>query len=362
MLRIASSLLLSLLLGCASRGANAVKDAAPSHPPFLSPGEMLERMEASSVKYEVREKDSPPGGWAEQLWPQRVEPLLYPRVVEKDGVRTLAPPYDEPEAQRLLDEAEPHYQANRYAEAAALYARATEVCPRCSNAWLFRGDAALFAQQPEEALGYYRKATALNPDDYRGHFFQGHTLARLGRRAEAREAFASALVLNPRLPTLRKLLAMNPQFGLAITPDVVAPRGFAERTATGVEVAYDGNHSPAWLAFATCKGLWLGEPAHRVEMTGSESGMHFTSTEELECLRAALIGYEIAKQKQGTDADARDEGLERLGVIAEAGMADALILFELATRVHPQMTLTLNDATRARLRAYVLQYVLVERP
>ncbi|HET9449730.1 MAG TPA: tetratricopeptide repeat protein [Aggregicoccus sp.] len=366
--RILPSLLLSLALGCASKPAST-RGAAP--PPaavqeapagrFLTPAQMLERMEASPVKYEVREGDAPPGGWAEQLWPERVAPRLYPRVVVEEGVRTLAPHHDEPESQRLLQEAEPHYQAGRLDEAAKLYARATEACPRCTDAWIFRGDAALFSEKKEEALAHYRKASELNPDDYRGHFFQGHTLARMGRRAEAREAFASALVLHPRLPTLRKLLAVNPQFGLVVTPDVVVPRGFAERTAGGVTVTFDGHYGTSWLAFAACKALWLGEPSHRKELTGSESAGRFTSTEELECLRAALIGYEAAKQRKDAEPPLRDEGLERLGKIVEAGMADALVLFELAARVHPQATLTVDDATRAKLRRYVLEYVLLER-
>jgi tetratricopeptide (TPR) repeat protein len=364
MLRILSFLLLPLLAGCASKSANTREAAPAAQSPrgeFLSPKEIFERMEASSVQYEVLEKDAPPGGWAEQLWPQRVEAQPYPRVVEKEGVRTLAPHLDEPASARLLEQAEPHYQAGRFDEAAKLYAQATEACPRCTDAWIFRGDAALFSEKKEEALEHYRKATALNPDDYRGHFFQGHALARMGRRAEAREAFASALVLNPRLPTLRKLLAVNPHFGLVLAPDVVVPRGFAERTDAGVTVMYDGHYGTTWLAFAACKALWLGEPSHRKAQTGSEDAGRFTTTEELECLRAALIGYEVAKQEQGAQEAVRDEGLERLGPIVEAGMADALVLFELAARVHPQATLTMNDATRAKLRSYVLTYVLLER-
>ncbi|RKG82975.1 tetratricopeptide repeat protein [Corallococcus exercitus] len=370
--RILLSLFLSLTLGCASTTAST-RSAAPSQTAQAAPGELerllslkeiFERMEASSVKYELREKDSPPGGWADALWPQRVEPVPYARVVREGSTATLAPPHYDPESERLLAEAEPHYQADRFDEAAKLYARATEVCPRCVNAWIFRGDAALFSDKPEEALGYYHQAAELNPDDYRGHFFQGHALARLGRRAEAREAFASALVLNPRLPTLRKLLEANPGFGLVITPDVVVPRGFAERTETGVAATYDGHYGAAWLAFAACKALWMGEPSHRKEMTGSDSDSRFTSTEELECLNAALSGHELEKTKKKEDTTIQtipDKGLERLERIAEAGMADMLVLFELAPRVHPQATLTISADVRQRLRAYVLEYVLLER-
>ncbi|RKH72449.1 tetratricopeptide repeat protein [Corallococcus interemptor] len=359
-------LLLPLTFGCAttpapSRGAAPRQVASAEKQTLLTLPEILQRMEASPVKYSLGEKDSPPDGWADTLWPQRIEPLPYARVVREGGNATLAPPYSDPESERLLAEAEPHFQANRFDEAAKLYARATEVCPKCANAWIFRGDAALFAGKAEEALGHYRKAAEHNPDDYRGHFFQGHALSRLGRRAEAREAFATALVLNPRLPTLRKLLKMYPGFGLVITPDVMVPHGMAERTETGVSAVYDGHYGTAWLAFAACKALWLGEPSHRKEMTGSDSDTQFTSTEELECLNAVLTGYEVAKEQKDADAAVPDEGLERMERIVEAGMADMLVLFELASRVHPQATLTLSDDVRQRLRAYVLEFVLLER-
>lgn len=359
-------LLLPLTFGCATtpatpRGAAPAQVVPAETQDMLSLKEILQRMEASPVKYELGEKDSPPDGWADTLWPQRIAPLPYARVVREGGKATLAPPHEDPESERLIAEGEPHFQANRFDEAAKLFARATEVCPKCANAWIFRGDAALFANKEEAALGYYRKATELNPDDYRAHFFQGHALLRLGRRAEAREAFASALVLNPRLPTLRKLLAMNPGLGLVITPDVVVPRGMAERTQTGVAALYDGHYGTAWLAFAVCKALWLGEPSHRKEMTGSDSDTHFTSTEERECLNAALTGYAIAKEQKDADSVIPDKGLERLERIVEAGMGDMVVLFELASRVHPQVTLTTNEDVRQRLRAYILEFVLLER-
>ncbi|CAM3927470.1 tetratricopeptide repeat protein [Corallococcus exiguus] len=361
-------LLLPLTFGCAStpatpRAAAPVQAAPAEKKGLLSLPEILQRMEASPVKYELGEKDSPPDGWADTLWPQRIPPLPYARVVREGGSATLAPPHETPESERLLAEAEPHFKDNRFDEAAKFYARATDACPTCANAWIFRGDAALFAARPEEALGYYRKAAELNPDDYRGHFFMGHALSRLGRRAEAREAFASALVLNPRLPTLRTLLKKYPGFGLVITPDVVVPRGMAERTETGVAARYDGHYGTAWLAFAACKAMWLGEPSHRKEMTGSDSDTQFTSTEELECLSAALTGYEVAKEQKDADTDTTipDKGLERLERIVEAGMVDMLVLFELASRVHPQATLTMSEDARQRLRAYILEFVLLER-
>jgi hypothetical protein len=342
-------LLATLLLaaGCASTPRQGATDKAGTppaakRPSFLGPKEILERLEASTVQYVFEDKDTPPGGWAEQLWPERVRPVPRPRgVVEGDTRRVVSAP-THAEAEQLLKEAEPHFQAKRYDKAAELYERATAVCPECIDGWIFRGDAALFSGEPAAALALYEKAATLGPHDYRPYFFQGHALARLGRPAQAREALATALVLNPRITTLRQFIKKNPGFGLTVTPDVVVPRGFAFRDGDVVRVHYDPHYSPGWLAFASCKALWLGEPSHREEMTGSTSDSLHSSTEELECLGAALAAHLATRDEE---EDREDAGLERLHQIAEDGMAGELVLFELTSRIHPQATLLLDDSS-----------------
>ncbi len=45
--------------------------------------------------------------------------------------------------------------------------------------------------------------------------------------------------------------------------------------------------------------------------------------------------------------------------VIEDGMVTELVLFELAARVHPQYTLTLDDEERQRLKRYVVRHVLL---
>ncbi|HEY0093756.1 MAG TPA: tetratricopeptide repeat protein, partial [Archangium sp.] len=240
--------------------------------------------------------------------------------------------------------------------AAKLYAQAAERCPRCYLVWLFRGDAALFGGNPTTALAHYDKAAQLNPNDYRAHFYRGSALVRLGRYEEARDAWAWSLVLNPRNPIIRQFFQNNPSVGLAITGDVVVPRGIALQEEDGVVIHFDPDRHPAWFAYANCKAIWLGEPSHRQELTGSTDHI-FSSTEELECLASAASIYE-SQLRKGEEAR-EDSSLERLWAIIQDKKATELVLFEMAARVHPQMTLTLDDEARERLHAYVLKYVLV---
>jgi tetratricopeptide (TPR) repeat protein len=313
-------------------------------------------LEDSKVQYRVEPQDSPPRGWAEQLWPVRVPPLAAPRVVVEGGERVLREWPRSPQAEALISQAEVHYQARRYAEASKLYERALAVCPECYLARAYLGDAALFGGDPAGALVHYQKAIELNPHDYRLYYFQGSALARLGRMNEAVEAWVWSLVLSPRNPVIREFFKQHRELGVLILDDVLAPRGFAHKRGEEVIIEFDPHYGSAWLAFANCKALWLGEPAHREEMTGTTEH-HFSSLEETECLASAAVVHENQKEQGGEVAT--DESLDRLMGVIEDGMVTELVLFELAARIHPQYTLTLGDEERQRLRRYVLRHVLL---
>ncbi|MBN1210440.1 MAG: tetratricopeptide repeat protein [Myxococcaceae bacterium] len=354
-------------LGCASApkpapasvaepAAAAERPASFRRPDYLSPSEVVKRLEASKVSYRLDPKDSPPGGWAEQLWPMKVDPIPLPRVVVEDGSRVLREWPTNPAAEAFLLQAEEHFKERRYPEAAKLYEQALAVCPDCYLARAYLGDALLFSGDAAGALVHYQKATELNPDDYRLHYFQGSALARLGRLKEAYEAFAWSLVLNPRNPSLRHFFRQNRGLGMVLRDDVLVPRGSARQEGEEVLIEFDPDYGAAWLAFANCKALWLGEASHREEMTGTAEHQ-FTSVEETECLISAAMVH-AAQKEQGQDERA-DPSLERLVAVIEDGMVTELILFEMAARVHPQYTLTLDDEQRQRLKAYVLKYVLL---
>jgi hypothetical protein len=140
--------------------------------------------------------------------------------------------------------------------------------------------------------------------------------------------------------------------GMAILEDVVVPRGFARKDGEDVVIEYDPDYGPAWLAFAQCKALWLGEPSHRQEMTGSTEH-RFSVIEETECLTSAA-GVHAAQMEKGEEGPSDPFLLHVLAAI-EDGFVTQLVLSELAARVDPQYTLTLDDDTRQKLRDYIIQ-------
>ncbi len=69
--------------------------------------------------------------------------------------------------------------------------------PGAVMAWLNLGDTLAQAERREEALGFYRQALRLRPDDTPGLNDLGNLLVLLGRPAEALPHFARALALKP---------------------------------------------------------------------------------------------------------------------------------------------------------------------
>lgn len=340
----------------AERPAGSEPKAFTGRPSYLTPAQIMKWLEDSKVQYRVEPKDSPPGGWADQLWPTRIAPLPMPRVVEEGGQRVLREWPLNPKAEAFIAQAEPHYRASRYAEAAKLYEQALAVCPDCYMARAYLGDATLFGGDAAGALVHYQKAIELNPNDYRLYYFQGSALARLGRMNEAVDAWLWSLVLNPRNPIMRQFFKQHRELGLLILDDVLAPRGHAYKRGEDVIIEFDPDYGSAWLAFANCKALWIGEPSHREEMTGQREH-HFSSVEETECLASAALVHQN-QNEQGSEGP-MDDSLDRLMSVIQDGMVTELVLFELAARIHPQYTLTLEDEQRQRLRQYVLRHVLL---
>lgn len=324
---------------------------------FLTPPELMKRIEASPVQYLIEDierlKDVAPERLVEAVWPEGPEPFEVPVVEQsEDGSRVVRPATFNPEAMAIIQQAEVHYQAKRYAEAEKLYAQALEKEPGNYLAALNLGDAALFSGDPKTALTRYERAARINPDDHRSYFFRGTALAHLDRMAEARDMYAWALTLRPEHPYVMHALEQNADaLGIRLQPRVLRPRALARVEGKGISVHVDPE-SP-WLVHGLCKALWLGEESHRLEMTG-EPGHHPTPIEELECL--GLLGAVYTRfQEEGKP---KDPALERLLRIVEEGYGKELILYEALARQSPHVVLTLDTKARERLHQYVLRFVV----
>ena len=329
---------------------------------LMGPAEVVRALEASPVPYNLAplEKLDPPAleQYATELWPRAFEELPFPAVaIEPGGERRLTRYRVNAAADRLLAEAEPHYRQRRFAEAVALYQRALQVQPDYYPALLDLGDVAQMEGDAEEALRRYERAVQVNPMDHRGHFLRGNALLELDRAAPALDAYARALALRPRNKVvLDGIEARQQRLGIRLVRDFFPPRGVVRAAGRGVDILFD-TERPHWLAWAACKGLWLGEEQHRRTLTGV-SEHHFTVLEETECLGALLQAY--VRERVTGDSEEEPE-LERVGRIAAAGNLPELILYELGSRRSPHAVLLLDEAQRGRMERFLRRFAFEKR-
>lgn len=355
------ALLLSLvlLLTAQDRASGAGKEKGAL--PYLTVREIMQRMEASNISYSIASsaalKEIPPERYADFLWPLGILREETPWIeTDSRGERKVVPfPFDSKALSHLMT-GEPLFQAQRYPEALTIYAEAAQLSPRCYLAFSHVGDCYFATHQYERALESYDKAIEINPHDFRTFFYRGDALTKLGRYGEAREAYIQALALNPRHDnTLHAVRAQSEKLRVNLHDDPFAPQALARQEKGGIAIYLNlKEENPHWLAYGSCKALWLGEPAHRKEMLGT-TDHGWSNIEERECLAALLTVYldqrESGKLRQ-------DPALERIGKILKEGFIDQFILYEMGSRVDPNIMVRLGPAAQDKMRQYISRHVV----
>jgi tetratricopeptide (TPR) repeat protein len=304
-------------------------------------------MDRSEINYEVtqltpeHQRDA-----ASVLWPEgRAHDCPEVRVVEGKK-RVVECSEVAPEAKLAFVDAEKLFKAKDYEAARKKYEEAKRLSPSSSFLDLYIGDSLFFSARLIEALAAYDRAIQASPLHYHGHLFRAHTLIKLKRFHEAREALVDTLALRPRNPFAMKM-AHAEASRLDIQPyeEPFTPRASVRRTDPG-HVLVETIATPHWIAFAMCEAYWIGE--ERPKRNG------WTSEESRECLANLVAEYQAEAIQAQTESQ-----LGRLSDIAlRAHMLDVFIIYEVGSRIMPDLPLILDDAIRARLRNYVEQYVL----
>jgi tetratricopeptide (TPR) repeat protein len=337
--------------------SNEARSAEPRGK-MLSLSQIMKAMQASKTSYVIRTLeglDVARGTFAATLWPQAIAPANIPKVVRKNGQVTVTEWPQSAELGAALRRADEAYNQKNYAEAEKRFRAAVALAPGDPIAHAFLGDALLFSGKATEAKAEYDRAIAINPDDYRLYFFRSNAWRHLEDPAKARDDLRTSLTLKPRNPTLLNSVEHG-GIGVHVEPDILVPQSFARREGEAI-IVYADPKQMGWFAWANCKGFWLGEPEHRKALTGSSTSA-WTSQEEVECLAALLTGYELQLKTDPTP----DPRLEQLKAIVDDGLATGLVLYELGSRIDPQIMLRIDPEARALVRKYVEKYVLTDAP
>ncbi|MFZ5444706.1 MAG: tetratricopeptide repeat protein [Myxococcota bacterium] len=345
--------------GLAWAGNDGVAARAPkARKPFLTPAQVLERLEASPITFEIKPIEKlegvSRGRLADETWKQLVAPVNLPKVRRRDGAVIIEAWPEPASAADPSAKAEEAFRAKKYDEAEKWYRKALERAPDLYILHAYVGDAILFGNgDPKLALEEYSRAIAKNPDDYRLYFFRANAHRHLQQADASLADLRRSLVLKPRNQVLVTAVQRAGGTMGRIEPDLFVPRAFVRREGAAVAI-YADVERPEWLAWANCKALWLTDEAHRVEMIGSKQ-RGFSTVEETECL-AALVSLYAARLESGEGM--RDDRLDRLVTIVNDGLASSFVVYELGSRVDPQIVLHLDASFREQLARYVEKYVL----
>jgi tetratricopeptide (TPR) repeat protein len=325
---------------------------------FLPPSDILKRLESSPVQIRIsgieQLQDVARGRLADETWKQLVQPVEYPRVKRKGTAITLES-WPRPKAVEVtMEKAELAFQHKDYGEAATWYRKTLSIAPDFYIARAYLGDTHLFGGKgPKAAIAEYDQAIAANPDDYRLYFFRANAYRQLDDLQSSLSDLRRSLVLKPRNAVLLGALQKARGAMGRAEPEVFVPRGFVRREGDAISVYADIDR-PEWLAWASCKAMWMTDEAHRKDMLGTtEYG--WSTIEELECLGSLMGIYESRKASGEGPTDMR---LERLRDIISDGLAPAFVVYELGSRVDPQIVLRLDDKFRGMMAQYVEKYVL----
>ena len=332
-------------------------------PSLLKPSEIFARLQKSPVlyKFETQPRMVPMETQrnARAFWPEQSAGVEFPVLeVQADGARTIRAYAPSPRIERLLREAEPPFQARDYATAEKRYEEALKVDPNDYLALLGWGDAAFFRGDPAAALERYERASRANPSDHRSWYYRGNALVELNRGGDALDAYARALALRPRhAPMLDGIELRAKRLGVRLRVDLFSPSASVIQNDDG-SITIRTVPEPHWVAYGACKALWMGEPSRRKEVLGTEEHP-FTTMEETECLATLVILYAAVRDR----GDAEDEpALDRLVEIAEAGLLDAFILYELGTRIWAHAVLMAPDSLREEVAHLVRRFFLTPLP
>jgi tetratricopeptide (TPR) repeat protein len=283
------------------------------------------------------------------------------RIIQKDGVAHLEAWMPAPAALPHFEQAEADYDAQRYPEAAAAYARGLALDPDYGPGWLYSGDVPFAKGDYALALERYRRALALDPTLPQGHRFAAHALEKLGRLDEAQAELIEALAQDPGYDDAWTALAgVAKARGSRLVRTRFDPHVRVGRLRDGkVEIGATDEASAPWFAYAICQAVWHHEETYRVRR-GRGGPWTWSTTQELECMANFLdVGLDQIKTGATPPLPEADAALvRRLDAAAKEHLAYGFVVVEVLGVRCPRAAAALPDDMRQEARDYLARLVL----
>lgn len=324
--------------------------------------EILRILERSEITYQFHTVSElghipAPKDIVSEMYPQLEAPLRYPHVItDKQGKPKLEEYRFDPMARELIRKGEQYYADFEFDLAQTFYRKALRVSPNCYIAYLFLGDCYLMEDQPDSALLFYTKAHEINPMDFRTSFFQATALLKMNNLPQALEYYRKALSLRPRYHIiLRTLQKLRTKHDFQLFDNAFYPKALVRKEGEEIHIYLLEKAGPGWFFYGTAKAMWMGEP--RFGKAGKKT-FSWSFREELQAIFSLITGYVSARAS--SEEPPEDPYLERLQKIAEQNLLRAFILYEIGSRINPNIMLIAGEDARKEVLNYLKKFVVVD--
>lgn len=346
-IRLFSCLILSVTFGATILSAQKGE--------LHEPAEILKIIEESELFYGLEQSD--------EIEPAAVEiPQLLPGLasVMQNGERVLGSLELSDAAAEPWWKAEQHFASKEFEQAITAYRQVLALQPDYTSAYTMIGDSFYNMEQYDSARFYLRLAIEKNFIDYQAHWFLASTENKTGNDKEALREITIAHILNPGHALLKRTLKLyRERLDQTWEEWSIAPAyELIEESEDEVRVRF----ANGWMMYALAKALWTFEPGYAEDMgIESEAEMMLSTLPEKEALLLFLLEQETMQRHAKEDADVKlnPETIklaERIQAIAEAGMLDLLIYYEILGRNYPKLFSMLNKDSIEHFIKYVNEF------
>lgn len=262
-------------------------------------------------------------------------------------------------AARLVKRGDTMASRRKYAPAIKAYEAALATQPNCYPALMGLGRMQVAQGKPTDGLPFLLRAQVFNPDDPALHLAKGEAALAMGQGDQALRHFAQALSRAPRNQAV--LTAARREAGslkVRVESPLFAPRALARSEGRKIAIYMDtaDPESRAWTAYAAAKAVWQGEPEVRKRYGGNQANAGWSTEQEFFSLYA-LLGNYTAARRAGTLT--RLPSVERIMKILQQGLLFEYVMYEMASRIDPNLLVAQAPKQRARMIRFIDQFVLV---
>ena len=264
-----------------------------------------------------------------------------------------------PEANRLMTEAEALFSQGKLDDALGNYQKALRLDPSIYEAALFSGD--VYTQRGDfaQAEVWYQKAISIDPNRETAYRYSATPLMRQRKYQEARDRYVEAYITEPyNRYTTAGLTQWAQATGTALAhPDIDIPAQVGPdqegdaKVNPGAAPTGGNDGSSAWLSYALTRTAWRREKFAKT--FPREGAYRHSLAEEADALRSVLAAAGGDKGTKGLSP-----ALEKLKRLDDAGLLEAYILLARADEGIAQDHPAYLRENRGRLRRYVFEYVL----